>query len=71
MESFVFVEVEVCHFEAFVWPMERWVCLVIMFCSGDDGAGVFASLQAKDIGHGVEKGDRSGCFCHDVFGHGT
>ena len=34
-------------------------------------AGVFTSLQAKDIGHGVEKGDRSGCFCHDVFGLGT
>lgn len=70
MESFVFVEVEVCHFEAFVWPMERLVCLVIMFLFWGR-AGVFTSLQAKDIGHGVEKGDRSGCFCHDVFGLGT
>lgn len=31
------------------------------------GGGTLNSLQAKDIGHGVEKGDWSGCFCHDAF----
>lgn len=35
--------------------------------AGKKRAGEFKSLQAKDIGHGVEKGDWIGCFCHDVL----
>lgn len=41
-----------------------WLACIIFL--GKSDLGNSKSLQAKDIGHGVEKGDRSGCFCHDV-----
>lgn len=61
-----------CHFEAFVWStdIERWVRFGqhVLFWGE---LGGFESLQAKNIGHGVEEGDRSGCFCHNISGLGT